>query len=97
MSTSIASNGPLPLITYVILYHVLYCTLLLSVTGEINLNLNLKHAFVAIPGLSWVLLVAFHEDPVRILKMSYGFSRIAIRVARNMVRKFVVDRRSTTV
>ena len=34
MSTSIASNGPLPLITYVILYHVLYCTLLLSVTGE---------------------------------------------------------------
>ena len=31
------------------------------------------------------------------LKMSYGYSRVGLSVARNVVRNFVVDRRSTTV
>ena len=31
------------------------------------------------------------------LKMNYGYSRVGIRVTRNVVLKFVVDRRSNTV
>ena len=63
MSTSIASNGPLPLITYVILYHVLYCTLLFSVTGENkpkpkNLNLYTQTKKRPVEGLHFSL------DPV---------------------------------
>ena len=49
--------------------------------------------FMAFPGKSWILVIAFHEDPVRTSQDTVD----TVGLARNVVRKFVVDHRSTTV
>ena len=53
------------------------------------------HAFVAIPGLFWEIMDNRNLPSMRIhyeyLKMNYGYSSVGVRVAMNVVRKFVVD------
>ena len=39
----------------------------------------------------------FNMGQYEYLKMSYGYSRVGLRVVRIVVRKFVVNRRSSTV
>ena len=59
------------------------------------------YIFMAILGLPWEIVDNRYSPSMRIqseyLKMSYGYSSVGLRVPRNVVRKFVVDRRSTTV
>ena len=56
---------------------------------------------MSIPGLPWEVVDNRNLPSMRIqyeyLKMSYGYNRVGLRVAKNVVREFVVDRRSTTV
>ena len=56
---------------------------------------------MAIPGLPWEIVDNCNLPSLRIqyedLKISYGYSRVGLRVPRNVVKKFVVDHRSTTV
>ena len=63
-----------------------------------------RNAILRIGGHSWssVEIVDNHNFPsMRIryeyLKMGYGYSSIGLQVPRNVVMKFVVDRRSTMV
>ena len=59
------------------------------------------HVFVAIPGLPREIVDIRNLPSMRIqyeyLKMSYGNIKVGVRVARNVVRKFVDDHRFSTV
>ena len=56
---------------------------------------------MAIPDHPWEIVDSRNLPSMMIqyeyLKMSYGYSRVRLRVAKNVVRQFVVDRSSTTV
>lgn len=56
---------------------------------------------MAIPGLPWEIVDNRNLPSMRIqyryLKMSYGYSKVGLRVLRDAVQKYVVDRKSTTV